>query len=188
MSSSRAQKLYRTSIYHLIMAPEQPIADSNGSLDAAKALDQHANVFMKSVALPADTLQVKGYDFNEGVNYEKLFKSYMTTGYQATHLAQGIEIINKMIAWRLSHDPIADDEKDELKSAEARETVKCKIFLGYTSNLVSAGIRESIRFLVQNQMVNVLVSSAGGVEEDFIKCLGSTYVGKFSLDYSKYKL
>lgn len=44
-----------------------------------------------------------------------------------------------------------------------------KIFLGYTSNLVSAGTREQIRYMVQHRLVDVLVTTAGGIEEDFIK-------------------
>ena len=61
----------------------------------------------------------------------------------------------------------------------------CTIFLGYTSNMASCGVRETIRlgwkstkfsiwfdmnrFLVQHRMVDCLVTSAGGIEEDFIK-------------------
>lgn len=30
--------------------------------------------------------------------------------------------------------------------------------------------------------VDCIVATAGGVEEDFIKCLGPTYLGKFELD------
>ena len=59
---------------------------------------------------------------------------------------------------------------------------KCTIFLGYTSNLVSSGVREAISFLVKNRLVDAIVTSAGGVEEDLIKCLGDTRVGSFSLD------
>ena len=64
---------------------------------------------------------------------------------------------------------------------ETRKNTKCKIFVGYTSNLVSSGVREIIRFLVQHKMVDVLVTTAGGVEEDFIKCLAPTYLGDFNL-------
>jgi deoxyhypusine synthase len=53
--------------------------------------------------------------------------------------------------------------------------------LGYTSNLISAGVREQIRWLVQHKMVDVLVTTAGGIEEDFIKCMGHTYIGDFQL-------
>ena len=47
------------------------------------------------------TPTVQGYDFNQGVNYEQIFKSYATTGLQATHLHKAIELINQMISWRL---------------------------------------------------------------------------------------
>ncbi|KAL0248408.1 hypothetical protein GEMRC1_003644 [Eukaryota sp. GEM-RC1] len=36
-------------------------------------------------------------------------------------------------------------------------------------------------FLTKNRMVDVVVSTAGGVEEDIIKCLSKTYMGSFSL-------
>lgn len=49
-----------------------------------------------------DTTVVKGYDFNQGVNYENLIKSFATTGLQATHLYKGIQIVNEMISWRLT--------------------------------------------------------------------------------------
>lgn len=54
---------------------------------------------------------------------------------------------------------------------------RCKIFLAFTSNLVSAGLRETIRFLVEHRMVDVVVTTAGGVEEDLIKCLAPTRLG-----------
>jgi len=47
--------------------------------------------------------------------------------------------------------------------------------------MVSSGLRETIRFLVEHGMVDVIVASAGGVEEDLIKCLAPTYVGDFEL-------
>lgn len=58
-----------------------------------------------------------------------------------------------------------------------RDDDRCKIFLAYTSNLVSAGLRETIRFLVEHRMVDVVVTTAGGVEEDLIKCLAPTRLG-----------
>lgn len=51
----------------------------------------------------------------------------------------------------------------------------------FAGNLISAGVREQIRFLVQHSMVDVVVTTAGGIEEDFIKCLGHTYIGDFQL-------
>jgi deoxyhypusine synthase len=57
----------------------------------------------------------------------------------------------------------------------------CTIFLSYTSNMVSCGMREYIRFLVQHKMVDCLVTTAGGIEEDFIKCMAPTVNGDFNL-------
>ena len=36
--------------------------------------------------------------------------------------------------------------------------------------------------LISCPKVDCIVASAGGVEEDFIKCMASTYLGEFSLD------
>lgn len=82
----------------------------------------------------------------------------------------------------MSDEPVDADEAKDYLDPEIRKQTKCKIFLGYTSNLVSSGLREIIRFLAQHKMVDVIVATAGGVEEDFIKCLAPTYLGEFSLD------
>jgi deoxyhypusine synthase len=81
----------------------------------------------------------------------------------------------------LSDEPIDENDDDELQDPEVRAKTTCKIFLGYTSNLISSGLRETLRFLAQHKMVDVIVATAGGVEEDFIKCLAPTYVGDFAL-------
>jgi deoxyhypusine synthase len=56
---------------------------------------------------------------------------------------------------------------------------KSTIFLSYTSNMVSSGLRDIFRYLVQNKKVDVVVTSAGGIEEDIIKCLGDFVLGDF---------
>lgn len=40
---------------------------------------------------------VEGYNFSHGVDYSSLFKSYMSTGFQATNLAVAIEIVREMV-------------------------------------------------------------------------------------------
>ncbi|KAJ3307841.1 hypothetical protein HDU76_004329, partial [Blyttiomyces sp. JEL0837] len=151
--------------------PGNNISTVNVALDA---------VLKPSIAMPETARQVKGYDFNNGINYKKLISSMVTTGFQASAVGDAIEEINRMIKWRLSDEPITADETTYF-APEERSKVKCKIFLGYTSNLVSSGLREVLRYLVEHKMVDVIVASAGGVEEDIIKCLGPTYLGSFSL-------
>jgi len=68
----------------------------------AKALDA---VYVKSVEVEGRD-EVKGYDFNKGLNYDEVFKTYIHTGFQATALGKAIEEVNKMIKWRLSDEEI----------------------------------------------------------------------------------
>jgi deoxyhypusine synthase len=46
--------------------------------------------------------------------------------------------------------------------------------------MISSGLRETFRYLVQHNHVSAIVTTAGGVEEDFIKCLAPTYLGSFT--------
>merc|ERR1711939_1282710 len=90
-----------------------------------------------------------------------------------------------MRAWRLSDEPVDESLPSEELDLTVRQETRCNIFLGFTSNLVSSGLREIIRFLVQHNCVKAIVTTAGGVEEDLIKCLGPTYStphGEFNVD------
>ena len=79
--------------------------------------------------------------------------------------------------------PLSEGDQDLYEDDEfIKRKHKCTIMFGYTSNLVSSGLRENIRFLAQHGLIDCLVTSAGGIEEDFIKCLAPTYVGSFELN------
>ncbi|RUS29995.1 DHS-like NAD/FAD-binding domain-containing protein [Jimgerdemannia flammicorona] len=144
-------------------------------------------VLVQSMEMPAGSIKVHGPDFNRDLSLHELLSSFNTMGFQASALGKAIDIVNKMVgsasfdrSWRLSDEPIRSDDPEHLQVFTTRASVKCKIFLGYTSNLVSSGMREVIRFLAEHNMVDVIVTTAGGIEEDFIKCLGPTYLGEFS--------
>ncbi len=119
-----------------------------------KPQEGHKNVLRESEE-PEDYIAIKGYDFNQGVDYDKLLDSYLTTGFQATHLARAIGLIKKM------------------------RKEKCTIYLGYTSNMVTSGLRDVFRYLAQHKLVDVIVTTAGGVEEDIIKCIAPFILGSF---------
>uniref|UniRef100_F7AU76 Deoxyhypusine synthase n=2 Tax=Ornithorhynchus anatinus TaxID=9258 RepID=F7AU76_ORNAN len=139
-----------------------------------------AAVLKHSLVVPEESAQVRGYDFNHGLDYRALLKSYSTTGFQATNFGQAVQQVNAMIEKKL--EPMEEGEENHADlNPSRRPRSGCTIFLGYTSNLISSGIRETIRYLVQHNMVDVLVTTAGGVEEDLIKCLAPTYVGEFSM-------
>ena len=111
------------------------------------------NVLRESSEVSGES--VSGYNFDAGVDWEKLIDSFSSTGFQATNLSKAIEIIKKM-----------------------RED-KAFIYLGYTSNLVTSGLRDIFRYLAEKKMVDVIITTAGGIEEDIIKCLGDFKIGSF---------
>lgn len=151
--------------------------DKTNDIDIENALKA---ILVKSEKLD-NTEIIKGYDFNKGVNHSEMFSTYKLMGFQGTALGISIEIINKMINWRLSHEPIEEDENDDFKVPAVREKTRCTIFLGYTSNMASCGMREIIRYLCEHKMIDCIVTTAGGIEEDFIKCLRPTFLGDFHL-------
>lgn len=58
----------------------------------------HEAVLVPSGKLPVEPVVIKGYDFNNGVNYPELLKSFYTTGFQATNVAKAIDEINRMVS------------------------------------------------------------------------------------------
>jgi len=100
---------------------------------------------------------IRGYDFNNKFDIGKFLESYSTTGAQASNLGEAIRIIKEM------------------------RKQKAFIYLGYTSNMATTGIREIIRYLAEHKLIDYLVTSGGGIEEDFIKCLGDFKLGEFNL-------
>ncbi|QLI67687.1 Deoxyhypusine synthase [Metarhizium brunneum] len=126
-------------------------------------------VLMKSEAMPDGSQPVEELDFNKlkrPITAEDLFLGMRHMGFQASSMAEAIRIINEMREWK---DPDTSE--------------KTTIFLGYTSNLISSGLRGTLRWLAQHKHVSAIVTTAGGIEEDFIKCLGSgtTYMSSFSV-------
>jgi deoxyhypusine synthase len=99
--------------------------------------------------------KIKGYDFEKEFDINKFLDSYFTTGIQASNLGKSIDIINMMV----------------------REEVS--IYLSFTSNMISSGIREIIKYLVKHKKIHVISTSAGGVEEDIIKAKDPFRLGSF---------
>ncbi|XP_057333252.1 probable deoxyhypusine synthase isoform X2 [Microplitis mediator] len=122
-----------------------------------------------------------GYDWNQGIDYHNLFENYKHSGFQATNFGLAVDEIKKMIETK--NIPLSEEQIDRFEEDDfIKRDSSCTIFLGYTSNMASCGVRESIRFLVQHKMVDCIVTTAGGVEEDLIKCLAPTFLGDFGLD------
>ncbi len=125
--------------------------------DIKKALEKaRKEVFKKSKEVKGT--EIKGPDFNKSLSLSELINSYKNIGFQASNLHKAIEIIKKM-----------------------REE-KATIFLAYTSGIVSSGLRDIVKYLAEKKLVDVLITTTGGIEEDIIKTLKPFVLGKFDAD------
>ncbi|KAK9239505.1 Deoxyhypusine synthase [Lipomyces kononenkoae] len=143
-------------------------------------------VLKPSDPVPQGAAVVSGIDFNlpenKNVRVSTLVKSMKTMGFQATSVGIACDIINEMRKWRGKAKQEQDEAEEQgLQTGDGTGTEKCTVFLGYTSNLISSGLRSTLRYLAQNKHVSAIVTTAGGVEEDLIKCLAPTYLGDFTL-------
>ncbi|OJJ45287.1 hypothetical protein ASPZODRAFT_152963 [Penicilliopsis zonata CBS 506.65] len=124
-------------------------------------------VLVASQPVPEGTHEVRGVDFERfhgrDITVAEMVEDMRYMGFQGSAVSEAAQIINEMRAYR--HPETGD---------------KTTIFLGYTSNLISSGLRDTLRYLVRHKHVSAIVTTAGGVEEDLIKCLAPTYMGSFS--------
>lgn len=142
-------------------------------------------VLGESSTLPSSTPKCEGMDFGVATEQsilDQIMNSFKTTGFQATNMALAVDQINEMREWRLSDIEWKEGDDPSLQPLEVRKRVRARIFLGYTSNQISSGQREVLRFLVQHKMVDCIVTTAGGIEEDIIKCFQPTFMGDFKLN------
>ncbi len=100
---------------------------------------------------------IRGFEFNPNLPTKELVKQYRHLGFQASHLAQGVEIIREM-------------NED-----------KCTIFLSCTSNMGSSGLRELIAQLVRDKKIHGIITTTGLVEEDVIKTFSEFKLGDFDV-------
>lgn len=141
-------------------------------------------VLKQSIPVPDSFVEVKGMDYSQDKAYNlkatDLIDSMRTMGFQASSVAQACDIINEMSEWRgEKREDLPEHERTGEFDDEGKQ--KTTIFMGFTSNLISSGLRDTLRYLVQHKKVSAIVASAGGIEEDLIKVLAPTYMGEFAL-------
>lgn len=105
-----------------------------------------------------ETEDVEGYDFRGEFDLEELLESYETTGFQASHLYEAIKLAKKM------------REED------------AKIYLTFTSNIISSGLRETIAYMAREDLVDVMITTSGSVTEDVIKTEKPFKMGEWDAD------
>lgn len=101
--------------------------------------------------------KIKGYDFSNDFDFSEFIESYATTGFQGTELYKAISITRTM--------------RDE----------GVPIYLSFTGNAISSGLRDIITFLVREKKVHTIITTASGIEEDIIKHLSDFKLGEFEV-------
>ena len=102
---------------------------------------------------------VKDLKWKKGINVNELVSSLGNVGFQSTELEKAKETIIKM-------------KKDG-----------AKIYLTYTSNMVTSGLRGFFAQLIKLGLVDVVVTTVGGIEEDIMKAHKEKFIiGDFSSD------
>lgn len=103
----------------------------------------------------AEFEQIKGLDINS-TNVLDIIQSMKNIGFQATHLGQALDVLRKI-------------KQD-----------KARVFLSFTSNMVSSGLREIFAQLVKEKLVDVIITSVGSIEEDMMKSKKPFLLGNFN--------
>ncbi len=106
--------------------------------------------------------KITGFDFEDVKSYSKLLKAYGAIGIQATNLSRADEILYEMV----------DDKK-------------ALLFFSFTSNVASSGLREIAAQFIRDAKPGVIITTAGAIEEDIMKCRGDFFVGSFNTDDAK---
>ncbi len=97
--------------------------------------------------------------WKQGIDVTSFVKSLGKTGYQGIELAKAAEIIAKM-------------KRDG-----------AKIFVTFTSNMVTSGMRGFFAQLIRLGMIDVIITSAGGIEEDIMRATGEKFfITNFNAD------
>ncbi|MFW5746794.1 MAG: deoxyhypusine synthase family protein, partial [Nanoarchaeota archaeon] len=104
-------------------------------------------------------VSIKDFTWKKGMTVAEMVDNYSRIGYQSVELARVSEVFVRM------------------KKNSAR------IFLTFTSNMVTSGLRGFFAQLIELGMADVLVTTVGGLEEDIMKARGEQFsIGRFDTD------
>lgn len=103
--------------------------------------------------------KIQGFDFEDVKSYSKLLRAYKSIGIQASNLSCADDILYEMV-----------QDKGML------------LFFSFTSNVASSGMREIAAQFIRDARPGIIITTAGAIEEDIMKSMGSFYLGSFSAD------
>ncbi|MBT4651439.1 deoxyhypusine synthase [Candidatus Woesearchaeota archaeon] len=104
-------------------------------------------------------MQVKDFQWKKDIKVKELVQQYGQVGFQSVELAKAADVFVKM------------------------KKNSAKVFLTFTSNMVTSGLRGFFAQLIKLGIADVIVTTVGGLEEDIMKANGEKFsVGKFEAD------
>ncbi len=104
----------------------------------------------------AGLAEIRGFEASPKMAVEELVDGFSSVGFQASHLGKAAEVVRRM------------------------KSDKSAVFLAFTSNMVSSGLREMIAQLCREKLVDCIITSTGSIEEDIMKCSQPFLLGSFS--------
>lgn len=103
---------------------------------------------------------VKDYSINPKTSINQILKNMTDSGgFEGRHLANGVEILKKML-----------NEKN------------CTRFISFVGALMSTGNRGIVRDMIKNKMFDCIITTCGALDHDIAKSFSSYYEGDFRLD------
>ena len=104
-------------------------------------------------------MHVKDFKWEKGITVKDLVNQYATVGFQSVELKRAADVIVKM------------------------KKNSAKVYLTFTSNMVTSGLRGFFAQLIRMKMADVIVTTVGGIEEDIMKACGEKFdIGTFKAD------
>ena len=103
---------------------------------------------------------VKDYSINQKTSINQILENMTDSGgFEGRHLANGVEILKKML-----------NEKN------------CTRFISFVGALMSTGNRGIVRDMIKNKMFDCIITTCGALDHDIAKSFSSYYEGDFRLD------
>jgi deoxyhypusine synthase len=103
---------------------------------------------------------VQDYSINPKTSINQILKNMTDSGgFEGRHLANGVEILKKML-----------NEKN------------CTRFISFVGALMSTGNRGIVRDMIKNKMFDCIITTCGALDHDIARSFSSYYEGDFRLD------
>ena len=103
---------------------------------------------------------VKDYSITQKTSINQILENMTDSGgFEGRHLANGVEILKKML-----------NEKN------------CTRFISFVGALMSTGNRGIVRDMIKNKMFDCIITTCGALDHDIAKSFSSYYEGDFRLD------